>query len=209
MSAIAIAWLRLGLSGKTAEVKSTEPEAAGSDRALIAAVAASDKGAMQLLYSRHSVRVFRFISRIVKNPQLAEDLVNEVFLDVWRSARSFRGKSQVSTWLLSIARHKAFSALRRRCDEQLDDAALATVEDPRDDPEALMDKEHLGVIVRKCLGQLSPAHREVLDLVYYYDKSIDEIAEIVGIPASTVKTRAFYARSHTEKFLKSAGVAAL
>jgi RNA polymerase sigma-70 factor (ECF subfamily) len=209
MSAIAIAWPRLALSGKTAELESTEPGAAASDRALIAAVAAGDGSAMQLLYSRHSVRVFRFISRIVKNPQLAEDLVSEVFLDVWRSARSFRGKSQVLTWLLSIARHKAFSALRRRCDEQLDDAALAMVEDPEDDPEMVMDKEHLSVIVRKCLAQLSPAHREVLDLVYYHDKSIDEIAEIIGIPATTVKTRAFYARSHMEKFLKSAGVAAL
>ena len=209
MSAIAIAWPRLALSGKTAELGSTEAGTAASDRTLLAAVAAGDKSAMQLLYSRHNVRVFRFISRIVKNLPLAEDLVSEVFLDVWRSARSFRGKSQVSTWLLSIARHKAFSALRRRCDEQLDDAALATVEDPGDDPETLMDKEHLGVIVRKCLAQLSPAHREVLDLVYYHDKSIDEIAEIVGIPASTVKTRAFYARSHMEKFLKSAGVAAL
>jgi RNA polymerase sigma-70 factor, ECF subfamily len=146
---------------------------------------------------------------LVKNSQLAEDLVSEVFLDIWRSARSFKGKSQVSTWLLSIARHKAFSALRRRCDEQLDDGALAMVEDPRDDPETLMDKEHLRVIVRKCLAQLSPAHREVLDLVYYHDKSIDEIAEIVGIPATTVKTRAFYARSHMEKFLKSAGGAAV
>ena len=92
MTAIAIAWPRLSLSGKTAELGSTEPGTAASDRTLIAAVAAGDKSAMQLLYSRHNVRVFRFISRIVKNLPLAEDLVSEVFLDVWRSARSFRGK---------------------------------------------------------------------------------------------------------------------
>ena len=63
--------------------------------------------------------------------------------------------------------------------------------------------------MQKCLAQLSPAHREVLDLVYYHEKSIDEIAEIVGIPESTVKTCAFYARSHMAKILRSAGVAAL
>ena len=207
MSIIAISAPRLALSRKTAGPESTE--SAASDAALIAAVTAGDKRAMQLLYTRHGTKVFRFISRIVNNPSLAEDLVSEVFLDVWRSARSFKGKSQVSTWLLAISRHKAFSAFRRRSDEQLDDDAFALVEDPTDDPEALMDREHRSAIVQKCLAQLSPAHREVLDLVYYHEKSIDEIAEIVGIPASTVKTRAFYARSHMEKFLKVAGVEAL
>ena len=78
-----------------------------------------------------------------------------------------------------------------------------------EDQETLMDREDRSAIVQKCLAQLSPAHREVLDLVYYHEKSIDEIAQIVGIPASTVKTRAFYARSHMAKILRSAGVAAL
>jgi len=209
MFAVAISSQQLTLSGKSAGSGSTESRPEASDATLIKAVAAGDRSAMQLLYMRHNVTVFRFILRLINNPSLAEDLVSEVFLDVWRTARSFKAKSQVSTWLLAIARNKAFSALRRRSDVQLVDDALATVEDPADDPETLMEKEDRSAIIRKCLAQLSPAHREVLDLVYYHEKSIAEIAEIASVPASTVKTRAFYARNHMQKFLKSAGVEAL
>jgi RNA polymerase sigma-70 factor (ECF subfamily) len=179
-----------------------------SDLALIKAVAGGDRGAMHTLYTRHIAKVYRFILRLINDPSLAEDLVSEVFLDVWRQAAAFKAKSQVSTWLLAIARNKAISTMRRRRDEQLDEEALATVEDPAHNPHALMECGTRAAIVRKCLARLSPAHREVLDLVYYHEKSIDEIAEITGIPASTVKTRAFYARSHMQKFLKSAGVTA-
>src|SRR5262245_3577362 len=196
MPAIAVSSPRFMLSEESARPELTQRGADASDMALISAVADRDQRAMQTLYTRHSVKIFRFISRIVNNPSLAEDLVSEVFLDVWRNADSFKARSQVTTWLLAIARNKAYSALRRRSDEQIDDEALAAVEDPMEDQETLMDREDRNAIVQKCLAQLSPAHREVLDLVYYHEKSIDEIAEIVGIPASTVKTRAFYARSH-------------
>jgi RNA polymerase sigma factor (sigma-70 family) len=100
----------------------------------------------------------------------------------------------------------ALAALRRRFDEHLDDDALAMIEDPADDAETLVEKEDCRAIVQHCLAQLSPAHREVLDLVYYHEKSVNEAAEIVGIPANTVKTRMFYARTRMEKFLKLAGV---
>src|SRR5712691_9273191 len=85
-----------------------------SDEALIELIAEGDKRAMQVLYARHNVRVYRFIVRLTGNQSLAEDLVSEVFLDVWRQAEGFEAKSQVSTWLLAIARYKALSALRRR-----------------------------------------------------------------------------------------------
>ena len=209
MPAIAVSLPRFMLSEESARPELTQRGADASDKALTSAVADRDQRAMQTLYMRHSVKIFRFISRIVNDPSLAEDLVSEVFLDVWRNAGSFKARSQVTTWLLAIARNKAYSALRRRSDEQIDDEALAAVEDPMEDQETLMDREDHIEIVQKCLAQLSPAHREVLDLVYYHEKSVDEIAEIVGIPASTVKTRAFYARSHMAKILRSAGVAAL
>jgi RNA polymerase sigma-70 factor (ECF subfamily) len=179
-----------------------------SDLVLIKAVGGGDRNAMHTLYARHNLKVYRFILRLTKDPSLAEDLASEVFLDVWRQAAAFKAKSQVSTWLLAIARNKAISAMRRRQDEQLDEDALAMVEDPADDPHTVAENESRAAIVQKCLAQLSPVHREVLDLVYYHEKSIDEIAEITGIPASTVKTRAFYARSHMQNYLKSAGIAA-
>src|SRR5438067_5795485 len=106
-----------------------------SDETLIDLIADGDKRAMQVLYARHSVRVYRFIVRLTGNQSLAEDLVSEVFLDVWRQAEGFESKSQVSTWLLAIARYKALSALRRRIDEPLDDHMAETLEDTSADPE--------------------------------------------------------------------------
>src|SRR4029078_8363950 len=101
-----------------------------SDEALIGLIADGDKRAMQVLYGRHNVRVYRFIVRLTGNASLAEDLVSEVFLDVWRHADAFEAECPGSTWLLAIARYKALSALRRRSDEQLDDVMAATIEDP-------------------------------------------------------------------------------
>lgn len=180
-----------------------------SDAALIGLIAEGDKRAMQVLYGRHNVRVYRFILRMTGNQSVAEDLVSEVFLDVWRQAENFEAKSQVSTWLLAIARYKALSALRRRTDEHLDDDMAAALEDTADNPETAMSLKDRNIIVQKCLTRLSSAHREVIDLVYYHEKSVDEVAQIVGVPAATVKTRMFYARSKMADLLKHAGVSSL
>jgi RNA polymerase sigma-70 factor (ECF subfamily) len=161
---------------------------------------------MQVLYARHHVRVYRFVLRLTQHRSLAEDLVSEVFLDVWRRANSFKAKSQVSTWLLAIARNKALSAMRVRLDEQLDEHAAASFIDLADDAETAMSKRDRSATIQKCLAQLSPVHREVLDLVYYHERSVDEVAEIVGAPVSTVKTRMFYARKRMENLLNAAGL---
>jgi RNA polymerase sigma-70 factor (ECF subfamily) len=124
---------------------------------------------------------------------------------VWRRADGFKGKSQVSTWLLAIARNKALSAMRARLDAQLDDEMARAIADPAEDAETAVDKRDRSAIVQHCLSQLSPLHREVIDLVYYHEKSVDEVAQIVGAPASTVKTRMFYARRRMESLLKIAG----
>jgi RNA polymerase sigma-70 factor (ECF subfamily) len=180
-----------------------------SDEALIGLIAEGDKRAMQVLYARHNVRVYRFILRMTANQSLAEDLVSEVFLDVWRQAENFESKSQVSTWLLAIARYKALSALRRRHDEHLDDEMAASIQDTADNPESAVGIKDRNSIVQKCLTQLSSAHREVIDLVYYHEKSVDEVAQIVGVPPATVKTRMFYARNKMADLLRQAGVSAL
>src|SRR5262245_30924920 len=180
-----------------------------SDEALIGLIADGDKRAMQVLYARHNVRVYRFILRLTGNQSLAEDLVSDVFLDVWRQAEAFESKSQVSTCLLAIARYKARSALRRRTDEPLDDHMAETIEDTADDQETMVHNKDRSVLVQKCLRQLSPAHREVIDLVYYHEKSVDEVAQIVGVPPATVKTRMFYARNKMADLLKQSGVNAL
>jgi RNA polymerase sigma-70 factor, ECF subfamily len=177
-----------------------------SDEALVRVIAAGDQHAMNVLYARHSVRVYRFVLRLTNDGSLAEDLVSEVFIEVWRRADSFKAKSQVSTWILAIARHKALSALRSRLDEQLDDETTTAIADSADDAETTMNRWDRSAIVQKCLSQLSALHREVLDLVYYHEKSVDEVAEMVGAPANTVKTRMFYARKRMETLLEAAGL---
>jgi RNA polymerase sigma-70 factor (ECF subfamily) len=176
------------------------------DATLLESIAAGDKLAMQVLFQRHNVRIYRFVLRLTGNESLAEEIVSEVFLNVWRQAGTFEAKCQVTTWLLAIARHKALSALRRRSETQLDDVMAATVADPSDNAETVLDREDRGKIIRKCLTRLSPSHREIIDLVYYHEKSVDEAARIVGVPKNTVKTRMFYARNHLAKLLRGAGV---
>jgi RNA polymerase sigma-70 factor, ECF subfamily len=161
---------------------------------------------MQILFARHNMRVFRFLLRFVGDKSAAEDLVSEAFLDVWRQAGRFQGRSHVTTWLLAIARNKALSALRRRSTEELDEDAAAAIEDPQDNPEVTMQNRQKSGILLNCLTQLSPAHREVIDLVYYHQKSIDEVAEITGVPQNTVKTRMFYARKRIAELMAAQGI---
>jgi RNA polymerase sigma-70 factor (ECF subfamily) len=176
------------------------------DETLLASIAAGDKFAMQVLFQRHNVRVYRFVLRLLGNASVAEEIVGDVFLNVWRHAASFQGKCSVTTWLLTIARHKTISVLRRRSETQLDDEIAATIADPGDDAETVLDREDRGKMIRECLKRLSPSHREIIDLVYYHEKSVEEVAQIVGAPKSTVKTRMFYARSHMAKLLAAAGL---
>jgi RNA polymerase sigma-70 factor, ECF subfamily len=177
-----------------------------SDEVLIGRIANGDRLAMQVLYARYHVRVFRFVVRLVRDEAAAEDLISEVFLDVWRQAGRFEGRSTVSTWMLAIARFKAISALRRRSDEELDEDAAGAIEDPSDDPATALEKKDKSVVIRKCLMGLSAEHREVVDLVYYHEKSVEEVADIVGIPVNTVKTRMFYARKRLAELLKAGGI---
>ena len=128
-----------------------------TDEALVAAIAQGDRHAMALLYGRHSVRVHRFILRMASDATLAENLVSEVFLEVWRHAEGFAARSRVSTWLLAIARNKTLSAVRRHRDESLDEHRAAVIEDPADDPEISAQKQDRSATIQRCLSQLSRA----------------------------------------------------
>jgi RNA polymerase sigma-70 factor (ECF subfamily) len=179
---------------------------ATSDEVLIARIAGGDRLAMQVLFARHHVRVYRFVLRLVRNESTAEDLISEVFLDVWRQAGKFEGRAAVSTWLLAIARFKALSALRRKPEQELDDETAAAIEDTSDTPEVTLQKKEKGELLRECMSSLSTEHREIIDLVYYHEKSVEEVAAIVGIPEATVKTRMFYARKKLSELLKAQGI---
>jgi RNA polymerase sigma-70 factor, ECF subfamily len=176
------------------------------DALLIARIAQGDRLAMQVLFARHRMRVFRFILRFVRDEANAEDVLADVFFDVWRQAGSFQGRSAVSTWLLSIARFKALSQVRKRTETSLDEEYAASIVDEADDPEVEAAKRDKSAALRKCLQNLSSEHREMIELVYYHEKSVEDVAQIVGIPAATVKTRLFYARQKLSEICKRAGI---
>jgi RNA polymerase sigma-70 factor (ECF subfamily) len=178
---------------------------ASSDERLVECVAAGDKLAMEVLYTRHHVRVYRFVLRLVNDAATAEDVTSDVFLDVWRHAGRFEGRSQVSTWMLSIARYKAISELRRRVDDRLDEEIVREIPDRAEGPDTILHKQDQRNVLRQCLMQLSPAHREVIDLVYYHGKPIAEVAEIIDAPLNTVKTRMFHARKRLAALLRARG----
>ena len=175
-----------------------------SDEMLIARIAGGDRLAMQTLFARHRTAVYRWLLRFVGNEATAEDLLSDVFLDVWRQADRFQARSSVSTWLLAIARFKALSARRTRKDAELDETVEAMVADPADNPEVVLEKKNRDALVRKALNNLTPEHKEIIDLVYYHEKSVDECAQILGVPSGTVKTRMFYARKKLAELVQAA-----
>ena len=174
-----------------------------SDEMLIRRIAEGDQLAMRTLFGRHRVALYRWLLRLVGDEALAEDLLSDVFLDVWRQAAAFEARSSVSTWLLAIARHKALSARRRRTDAELDEKVASKVADPADDPEVVLQKKTRAELLRHALARLSPEHGEVIDLVYFHGKSLNEVAEIVGIAEATVKTRMFYARKKLAELVET------
>src|SRR5436853_6794249 len=124
------------------------------DEVLIGRIANGDRLAMQVLYARYHVRVFGFVVRLIRDEATAQDVVSEVFLDAWRQAGWFEGRSTVTTWLLAIARFKAISALRRRPDEESDEETAAAIEDLSDNPATALEKKDKSAMIRKCLTGL-------------------------------------------------------
>jgi RNA polymerase sigma-70 factor (ECF subfamily) len=199
--------MRIGTTQPNASTKfSAAVPSEASDHALIQSMADGDKRAFKMLYVRHHMRVFRFVMRLVGNESTAEEVVNEVFLEAWRHASEFKGRSQVATWLLAIARFKTISECRRRSEAQLDETVAAVIADTADTPSISMEKHQRSDILQECLAKLTPIHREVINLIYYQEKKIEEVAQFTGAPISTIKTRMHYARSRMAELLAEAGV---
>ncbi|MEL6228139.1 MAG: sigma-70 family RNA polymerase sigma factor, partial [Pseudomonadota bacterium] len=141
------------------------------DTELLAMIAGGDQSALNQFFMRHRTGVFRFIARLTRNEAVAEELTNETFLEVWRHANRFEGRSSPSTWLLSIARNRTISALRKRREETWDETAADRLEDDRDTPDITAQKTDKAALLRQCIAALSPEHAEVIGLVYYQEKS--------------------------------------
>lgn len=168
-----------------------------ADSEVIKRIAGGDRRAFEMLYTRHSDRTYKFLLRLTANKSVAEDLTHDVFLEVWHSAKRFEGRSAVSTWILSIARYKALDARRKQ--RTLTEEDFPKPHEPS--PEQISMKASSFNYMHKCLADLSEDHREIIDLVYFHEKSVKEISIILEIPENTVKTRMFYARKKLKELL--------
>jgi RNA polymerase sigma-70 factor (ECF subfamily) len=176
-----------------------------SDEVLVSGIAKGDHNAMRLLFARHRGFVFKFALRMGSSDATAEDVVSDVFLEVWRrAAAGYGARSSVSTWLLGIARFKCLSERRSRKECAWDAARAENILDIADDPETALQHKESSRALQKGLARLSSKHGQVVDLLYYRDKSIKEVADIVGVSIPTVKTRVFYARKRLSEVVNAA-----
>ena len=177
------------------------------DRDWVRAAAGGDRAAFERLYRCYETRVFRYVSMLVRDRALAEELVCETMLAVWRAASSFAQGSRVSTWIFGIARHKAIDALRRagrqRQEVPLEEAA--ELPDPGESAAERLTRGEDALQLRAALARLSSEHQEVLRLVFHEELPYDEIAHLLAIPVNTVKTRVFYAKQQLKRHLEQAG----
>ena len=161
---------------------------------LMKRVAKGDEQAFAALYSALENRVYRFILAKLNDPFEAADILNETFLEVWKSAAKFQERSKPSTWIFGIAYHKVMDHHRRKKPAQLDDMEhIDPVDESADQAAAMValeESDHL----HHCLGKLKPAFRAVLELSFFEDLPYREIAEIISCPEGTVKTRVFHAK---------------
>jgi RNA polymerase sigma-70 factor (ECF subfamily) len=187
------------------------PDGAGplddvSDAEVVKLVGNGDRTALAALFERYQGRVYRYVATLVGQNAMAEEIVNDVFLQVWQGARRFEGRSAASTWLFGITRNRALTALRKRAEAPLDEETAARVPDPGDSPARAAERDDVSRVVGRCMNRLSPEHREVIALTYYHEMSVHEIAKLAGVPENTVKTRMFHARKRLGEMLREAGI---
>jgi RNA polymerase sigma factor (sigma-70 family) len=163
------------------------------ERELLARVAQQDLEAFERLYRLYQPRLTRFLTTLLKRPQLIEEVLDDTMMVVWQTAGNFRGSSKPSTWVFAIAYRKAYKA-KARWPDPVEDPEVDTrvSDDPLPDEELHHDR--LRGALMKAMDSLSADHRAVVDLTYFHGLGYREIAEIVDCPVDTVKTRMFHAR---------------
>jgi RNA polymerase sigma-70 factor (ECF subfamily) len=185
----------------------TEPPRRPSDAELLDRVARGDTAAHRAIFDRYFARVTSFVRRRVGDDGLTEEIVADVFFEVWRGATAFRGDSEVHSWIFGIAHFKALSARRSRAQLKrarvvaTDSEALARMEDPSDPALLLESREEVRRLAH-ALELLPDGQRDVLRLAFLEGRSYQEIADELGISEGNVKTRVNRARSRLRALLQ-------
>ena len=179
---------------------------------LLHRIAEKDREAFEELYTLYYRRVFSYLFKLTRRAEMVEEVLNDVMVVIWRKAASFDGRSRPSTWIFGIAYHKAMKALAQRrplrsSEWSGDDAGREPLEPvDHDQPESLLVRRELATTLGRALLEISAEQRAVVELTYYHGLSYQEIAEVVGCPVNTVKTRMFHARRRLRDLLPGMGV---
>jgi RNA polymerase sigma-70 factor (ECF subfamily) len=166
------------------------------DSALLAAIGAGDRRALEELYLSYHRRLARFLSRFTPRYENIEEIINDTFMVVWQNAKEFRNASQVSTWIIGIAYRTALKSFRRQKNH-----AVASLEDyPEQTVDHTFDAE-VNDWLKHGLNRLPVEQRLTLELAYHMGHSLEEIAAITDCPVGTVKARMFHAREKLRQYL--------
>lgn len=168
---------------------------------LLARVREGDEEAFEALYRDYHPRLTRFLTKLVRRPQLVEEVLNDTMIVVWERASSFNGDSKLSTWIFAIAYRKAMKGLRKQ-DDPIEDHEAENRASLAPGPEEDTAQGRRRSLILQALEELSPTHRAVVELTYYQELNYEEIAAILDCPVGTVKTRMFHARRHLKRHLE-------
>ncbi len=183
------------------ELKTTRGPEDAENLKWLQRVAIKDKVAFEKLYTRFYPQLTRYLSRLMRRPEMVEEVVNDTLFVVWEKAEQFQGRSKVSTWVTGIAYLKGIKALDRLRMMPEQQAESLTVAENIEESENLINKLGLGQWLASGLDKISVDQRSVIELTYFSGYSYQEIADIMKCPVNTVKTRMFHARRKLAKLL--------
>jgi len=184
----------LGLNTSEGQRAAQGASAAAEDVRLIERIVHRDLRAFETLYRAYHPRLTRFLTNMLRRPHLVEEALNDTMMVVWKRPEKFNGTSKVSTWIFAVAYRTALKARSRVQDPVSDEDAPELVDDAT--PEQDLNQRQTRAVLLSAMDHLSPEHRAVLDLTYFHDIGYREIADILGCPVGTVKTRMHHARKH-------------
>ena len=180
-----------------------------TDLDLVKACLPNNETAFSALYQRYEKRVFQYLMTVVNDTGLAEEILVEVMVALWKGLHTFQGQSKVSTWIFGIAHHKAVDAIRKLTSQQRGGTNLGEIAESAESQENPLEhaqQTRMAALTQRALTGLSADHREIIHMAFYEELSYPEIANLLKIPVNTVKTRVFYAKQQLKKSLQNQGV---
>lgn len=175
---------------------------AAQDLALVGLIVQGDQQALRIVYDQNVRAVYAFAMRQLNEPNAAQAIANDVFLQLWQNAESFDARASLKTWLLAVCKNKAMDELRKRYRsgqyiQKIEDEQLALLEaaDSQLQPDALLSSKQKGEQLAYCFATLTLEQQECINLAYVEGLKMVEIAQVLGIPIGTVGTRVHHAKS--------------